>query len=1452
MRHMAVGPLSSGPHKPPLFEPIEDRLLVTGVTIITHGFGANVDSWINGMTTAITTTYPNIDAAIYKITATDNSGVGNAITVSYAGQVGASHPLSGPTSKDPEIIVLVDWSQMAGSVSDPSQHRGTAEIAPALASAITKSGLITPLGSTFSLTSLPLHLIGHSRGGSLMSALGNEFAQQGIAVDQLTLLDPHPVNSDSHGGLWGDASIHLYDNILFADNYYRQDGTGPFASFDFDGEPVTGAFNLQLPEQILDDGAYASEHSDVHLWYHGTIADLSDGEETAPSSWYNIADEFNPIPSRDKIGFAFTRIANHTAMRPVSGINQKFNPQGTSVLLSMPVGLTPQWANLANINVAQTSAFEKGNVTATLKYQDRDSAVTLEWYLDNDKNPFNGNKGLIANDSETKTNYDWGQASISGSIPASVGPGDYYTYIKISSANGNDLVRYEYADNQFEVLETATVSFSASNPPPSDEDTGKQTIVNWATFHITGTKGSTLPSPQYTVVSNSNDKLFSQKPTIDANGTLTYMAAPNAYGTSKFEVYVGAFTDSGLVISTSQFFTITVNNVYERPQVAFISAGVGTGWSPRGTILNLSAWGFIAKESPIASVSFYYDRNLNSKNDPSELLGFGTLQANGKWVLPSISTQNMLLGDIRISVEAVDQRGITTDPGSYGYTNFTLYKVTEPEPKTNYIQYIDANHNISKVTLTGPGTLKAYFTKDGDADIAKLVVDGTSETKSTLTINVTKGKGSTSDQTSISDISISGGLVYFSAPKLNLLGSFNSTQLVRSLTINDVINPFPYSIQGIQPEIKIGGTANDKTILTFGRISNVSISTSSATAFKAFEWLDFDNTPDKLSVYALTSFTISGRAKTPLAPKLDGDFQADVTASIPASAKNIPVIPSLALPGNMQSSWTLGAQKVSSITVGGNVSQSRFANFSSFGSITIKGSVDSLSIAAKELTSFKAGTTLNLSLNVPVIGSVNVIDYISGNFYTSKVGSITTTGAPASKSTPANPGNFSAGIVIFGDPAKPSSLSLTSLSIKGSFTGTPANDWLIGGGIGSINIGGNVTGMKLVTKAPANNKGFLNSFTVAGSLLNSNLEIVGNLGAVSLGSFIGSSLKVAANAATFRSTGTVDNSSINVQGSIGPVTAVGWQASSLVAAKVASLTVTAKAATKTTPAIPGNFTGDLTVTGVGVSSAASAVGPINISGELNTAYLTVNGKLGPITVGSASDSRINASYDLASFTSSGRVVSTHISVGAIGVISALNWLGGSIGATKITSLAIRGSAATPGDFSANINITSNSTKLNALGSATIAGTLLNATWRIAGNAGPVTLGAISNSSIFIALAPSLPSASLPTAKSQFLNPLAVLSAFTITGKAVTNPALTPSFINSRVSAPTLGGISLKIVDPAPTSPSGFVAANKIGPYSRLSGPAPSNLFRLPPKTQVGTYDLLHATDSESFKLQIVD
>ncbi len=109
------------------------------------------------------------------------------------------------------------------------------------------------------LAELPLHLIGHSRGGSVITEMARLLGAQGIWVDQVTTLDPRPV------ALFGDAAVTSWANVLFADNFWQNLGDGFIVP---NGQAVFGAYNRKL----LDlNGGYSSSHSDVHLWYHGTI-----------------------------------------------------------------------------------------------------------------------------------------------------------------------------------------------------------------------------------------------------------------------------------------------------------------------------------------------------------------------------------------------------------------------------------------------------------------------------------------------------------------------------------------------------------------------------------------------------------------------------------------------------------------------------------------------------------------------------------------------------------------------------------------------------------------------------------------------------------------------------------------------------------------------------------------------------------------------------------------------------------------------------------------------------------------------------------------------------------------------------------------------------------------------------------------------------------------------------
>ena len=137
-----------------------------------------------------------------------------------------------------------------------------------------------------------------------MSQLAKLLGQRGIWVDQLTTLDPHPVAE------FGDVPVQIFEMFFLRITITRKSRVHSRRC-----EPITNSYNrrLSLPGgygDVLD-----SNHSDTHLWYHGTIDysfDANDGQVTLGDSlrlaWYpDLADELGQTT-----GFYYSRVGRAT------------------------------------------------------------------------------------------------------------------------------------------------------------------------------------------------------------------------------------------------------------------------------------------------------------------------------------------------------------------------------------------------------------------------------------------------------------------------------------------------------------------------------------------------------------------------------------------------------------------------------------------------------------------------------------------------------------------------------------------------------------------------------------------------------------------------------------------------------------------------------------------------------------------------------------------------------------------------------------------------------------------------------------------------------------------------------------------------------------------------------------------------------------------------------------
>ncbi len=276
-------------------------------TLIVHGYSLDQSKgpWVEAMA----------DAMLAR------ANTGGGAVCRYDQATGQWRLVSGTIDANHPIMLIARWLEDFDkqNVSVGYLEGASDALYAALRDARFADGGGQPIAGFDLMNGRNLHMLGHSRGGVVMSEIAKRFGSAGITVDHVTFMDPHPVNGTLDPPFsnqdWGDPVPQRWSNITFADNYWRADGGGLINGFDFDGIPIPTTLDVELDEGALNCCAYGFAHSDTHLWYHGTV-DLSptpcDGSEcinaTMRNSWW--PNGFT------QVGYYYAQLGGGAAQRP--------------------------------------------------------------------------------------------------------------------------------------------------------------------------------------------------------------------------------------------------------------------------------------------------------------------------------------------------------------------------------------------------------------------------------------------------------------------------------------------------------------------------------------------------------------------------------------------------------------------------------------------------------------------------------------------------------------------------------------------------------------------------------------------------------------------------------------------------------------------------------------------------------------------------------------------------------------------------------------------------------------------------------------------------------------------------------------------------------------------------------------------------------------------------------
>lgn len=563
-------------------------LLAGGLTLITHGFRPATEvenlTWLNAMTNYVHDKTGNT-GAVYEVVI---DRVGGVLRVNTP-QLIAGSKLDSVLNTTGEVIIKLNWSVVAATDLVGLEAK-TGDIAQEVVSVLLNwSDGPSPLVG-------PIQLIGHSRGGSVVCEIARLLGTHGIWTDHLTMLDPHPVL-----GL-GDASARVWETVNFAD-CYRQTVVPPSGMF------VPGAYDGdQTPNIALSGYGYGHLHSDVHLWYHGTLNTddyASNGEESfgpaMRSAWYPGADKGR------QTGYYLSRLGggfhNRSNAKFQSGLAvHAYGGALNRSLLNPRFPGTRSWPSIISTDTKSPSS--TGPFTTEVHYQDSDSACSITVRLDDDRNPNNNNFDFL---------YAPWRLRASTSIPTPTGGSVLKVDPALTWTNTNVPTGEYWVNTEIDDGQHTRSFYSQTKIPIKNTGAPPTTVTAPATPSNLQAVALSTSSISLSWLDNSNNETaFRIQRRLGSGGT---WAAPTGQTADKPAGTQSLTDDKGLSAGTPYQYRVAAINSANTANPTYIEVSVTTH-APAGTnyTLNLNS---VNPSSGISISSFVGSSNFVTAATPS-------------------------------------------------------------------------------------------------------------------------------------------------------------------------------------------------------------------------------------------------------------------------------------------------------------------------------------------------------------------------------------------------------------------------------------------------------------------------------------------------------------------------------------------------------------------------------------------------------------------------------------------------------------------------------------------------------------------------------------------------------------------------------------------------------------------------------------------------------------------